>query len=398
MKQILNLLTMAVFLLALSACGNVEEPAAPQLPGDGDVSGIVAHGSRLSLYISLSDDVVSRAPADGQYDAGRGYENFIDLGTAPGATSDMWMALFSDSGEFLTVIDSSAYTLVPLESYNSSKHYLLEFSVPQWLKAQLDQKPFRMLMMTNCGGKYPDLSGREGPLADIPLSNINSWWGEQNYVNFTPRNVDGPEDKIPMFGVCRFSGVKLEENATVALTETLHLLRALAKIDVYDSPYTTSPLTGVELLVYSDVSIPYPNGVTHQDDYVKGSYASDYVATSKMNFSGQVKNAVIPLAKVQGADNGFGSAYRIYCPVYRNLDANGVPVTAYPRTRMRLTFADGYSKIIEFRDYDKLESDNSAYFNLNRNYWYKFEVTNRTISVDVLPYGVVDLNPGFGLD
>ncbi len=383
-------------MLALSACESADEPVGIEHPGAADADTDTRSDSKLTLLISLSDDVVSRAPVDSLYDAGTGYENYIELGTAAGAKPDMWIALFDDNDNFLTVISSDNYTLVPLESYNSSKHYLLEFSLPERLATQLDEQPFRMLMMANCGGRYPTLTDSDGPQSGIPLSNINSWWGESNYVNYTPRNVDGPEDKIPMFGVCRFSGVKLVPDNTVELTETLHLLRALAKIDVYDSENTTAPLTNVELVNYSDVSIPYPNGITHQADYVKGSYALDYVATNKMNYSGRVKAGSLPFAKVQA--DGHDNAYRIYCPVYRNVDAQGHPVTTYERTCMRLTFADGYSKLIEFRDYSKLESDPTAYFNLNRNYWYKFEVTNRKISVDVLPYGIVDLEPSFGIN
>lgn len=395
MKFIHNILLTVVLALALSACGTADEPYVPVAPEPDAPEAL--QDCKLSLYISLSDDVVSRAPVDSLYDAGRGYENFIDIGTNIYTQPDMWIALFNDNGEFLTVIDSFLYTLVPLEDYNSSKHYLLEFTLPVWLASQIDEKPFRLLMMVNCYGNYPDMNYQYGPTSAYPLTDLNSWWGaKSDYVNFVPRNVDGPEDKIPMFGVCRYSGVKLQNNNTVGLKETLHLLRALAKVDVYDNVNTTSPLTKVELVNYSPVSIPYPNGVSHQDEYVKGSYADDYVATGRMNFSGKITIGNVPFEKVNV--DGYSNAYRIYCTVFQNVRSDGQALPETSRTRMKLTFADGYSKIIDFRDYSKFESDNSAYFNLNRNYWYKFKVTNRSISVDVLPYGVVDLQPGFGID
>lgn len=387
MNKLLYILTVAATAVLLAACTGNDEPV-PAPPAPSEVPEGMA--GRMGLYINLGDDIGSRAPADGSYDPGSGYENYIDL---DGAEPDLRLYLFADDCSFLSAIDE--FTVVPLDEYTSSKRYFLQFDVPESLADEIDGKPFRMLIMANCRGKYPT---EPGALGDLHL-----WWGAENYIDYPvcPAGTLARDEKIPFFGVSRFTAVTLDPTKAVMLPETLHLLRALAKIDIYDSPASTSPIVSAELVRFATECHPFPTSIIHQNQYVKGNYADDYVSDTSLNAApaAEETDRTAPFGKI---DADGRTAFRIYCPVYRNINTKGNPRPVAERSRIRLNFENGDSRIIEFRDHSLPETDLSSFFNINRNYWYKYEITLRfttlDISVDVLPYGIVDLRPNFGLD
>ena len=176
------------------------------------------------------------------------------------------------------------------------------------------------------------------------------------------------------------------------LPETLHLLRAYAKVEVYDADNSKDFISSVSLTRHSSRAYMAPHGVTHQDDYVKHKYDDDYVSTLTIPASSVNADPVT----VRRAPSG---SFIIYVPEFRNIG-----VSADERARLYVTYKDGNSFYVDFKYYNDPPAGftKGDPFDIRRNYWYKFAVNRQDfeliMSVDVMPYGEVILEPSFGID
>ena len=343
----------------------------------------------IGLYIHTGHTPLSRATPPGSYDKGSGFENYIDI-----AGNDLRIALYDTSDNWITTIGDPAVT--PFSETSSSKTYLLEFKVDKDLRQQLGSS-FKVLMLANWRGHYPDLANA-GSLSELfdKVSTADYWI---DYSAGLPSwNLDA-SDKIAMFGVSQYDGVNLRPDMAAFLGD-LHLLRALAKIEVWESAETADHIKSVSLTRHMTKAVPMPKGVTHQDAYVKNNYDNDYVTYpslptgSGMSYSCETSD---PLPLLRNPADGH---YTVYVPEFPNKSRDG-----NTRAQLKIEFEqyDAGDYYIDFKYYNDAPEPSvpGEYFDILRNYWYQFEVSKLReylkVEVQVVPYAHVPLKPDFGL-
>lgn len=387
MQKLIDIRSIIVALVtitgaALSSCSDsASEPAEPDIPQ-------VTAQYILGLYVQTGDNAGSRAPS-GDYDPGMGYENYIDV-----PNEDFKVAIFTadavntaDDGTL--ICEATDVKVTPQESGVGSKRWLLEFQIPATAHDAIDGHSIKVVMMANWRGSYPTL------VEGIKLSELFLKSSATDYSTGLPGPVLTADDKIAMFGVCQYDNVQLVANWSTILDERLHLLRALAKIEVWDSPESSAKISSVSLTRYMDKAMPLPAGVTHQKQYVTNKYNEDYGPGPSL--PAEYTEVTTPVQLTKASDGH----YIIYVPEYQNLE-RGESECA----QLIVHYEDGNEFTIDFKYYNEPPVDASYKkgdsFNILRNYWYKFEIereeTKLTMSVDVVPYAERYLRPSFGLD
>lgn len=373
MNRILHKLIFLALIpvLTLAGCQSSDEPAPA--PGGND-----APMCSFSIYISTGDGAGSRAPSDGEYNPGAGFENYIDI-----SGEDFAIAIYDIDDKWMANVESAV--IVPYgDDFLSAKRYLLQCNIDrETADAINEKKSIKLVMMANWHHTYP----RIGENSD--LKTLFDAATTMDYSKGLPGPVLSREDKIAMFGVCQYDNIELKPNIVKELG-TLHLLRALAKIEVWDSPETVQRMKSVSITRHKTAAAPMPKGVTHQSHYVKGNYAGDYVTTPSFPDNwGPFDNENTEPVAMTADDNGH---YIIYVPEFRNNNRSHTEQKA----RLMIEYEDREPYFIEFLDAEKKGID------ILRNYWYRF-IVNKTndqieVHVDVLPYSVKELNPDYGLN
>ena len=211
---------------------------------------------------------------------------------------------------------------------------------------------------------------------------------------------------IPMYGVKEFeSGVPdFKDGKDISDIGTLHLLRAYAKVDVninFVDFAETPVVTSVSLTHSNDKGFKAPANVTKEDQYVTGSWLTDY---TPVNIPDDVTDISLTLTKDENTGH-----YVAYVPEYRNVDANGNTLNNHSRIKINFTIGDIAVGGLDVEGYvDFRYSDNppkgvtpGQHFDIARNNWYKFNVTAKgkdiVWTVDVIPFTSVSVTPDYGL-
>lgn len=425
------LLTIGV---AFTACSSTDEPTPGPDPAGPEPQ------TRIGLYLNLpvltdgaaSSALTSRTPTDGpdgpaSYDPGYGYENYIDLNG-----KDYRIYVFVpdnvNKGQDIlyTEVSTDSVDIVSWNFTQFSRIYGLSFPVDKDFHTKFNGADLKLVVLANWHGVYPtdlhpmvpyvttpgntpgNTSGSSTPCTTLTelLSYAEGAAGFMNYMPVTP--ALSHETRIPLFGVTEFKTVNILTNLLTWLGN-VDLLRAVAKIDVYDAPNTTAPITAVSLTRYNTALAKAPADITSHGDYVHGSYNPDYVNTPTIPGSDYAYECAdrITLTKVDNTDSPDNGHFIIYVPEYRNIESKnaltGTPRSENGRSRLSLTFKDVGTCEIDFKYYNEPPA-NSGYkkgdhFNILRNYWYRFEVNKLLdgVVVQVVPYAISSLKPGFGL-
>ncbi len=376
-SRLVGIAAAVALLSGMAACSSAD---APEVGGDeGDING----ACELGLYIKLGDAVgdLGRATPEGDYDRGQGYENYIHLA---GDTPDLRIYLLDTSDCLITEVTEA--DILPVSATPGSKTYEMRFEVNSAFYSIYNKGSFKLLMLANWYGSYPsDLVPGSSTLTDI----VESQSSVADYMSAWPAVLTA-DSRIPMFGIVQFDGVELHPKSLVQLPAKLHLLRALAKVEVFDDPSTDDEIESVQLTRFNARYNMAPAGVNHQDDYVKGSYDADY--NSSLTIPAGSESAT-PLTFSQTADGSFVC----YVPEYRNVGRND-----NEKSRLFVTYHDGSSHYVDFKYYQNppAGSKEGDAFDLRRNYWYRYSL-KRTRDIDievvVVPYAETNLNPDFGL-
>lgn len=397
-------------LLMVAACSGSDidtEPTPPSPAPDTEV--------QAGFYITVGDAPTSTSsstangrsasaqrlagratPTDGPYDPGQGYENFIDIPARD------FKFLFFTGGEGATatyITEFQVNSIIPVSGTESSKTYQVLGSVPQRL---LTDNSFRVMVLANWG-HYPELTSGTTTI-DQACSQYNALFGFNQ--DSTTVSADNP---IPLYGIKRYSDVTYDAAYFYNLG-TIHLIRAYAKVDVAITDPRWS-IRSAELTRCHTTGYKAPAGVYDQSDYVHDSYDADYTGAPNVPTSGTQEN--LKFTRI-AADS---SLYRIYIPEFRNTayDSDGTPLTDDNRARIRVRFTDrntGWEsylgeQYVDFKYYQAPENHPELaghYFNIMRNYWYRFtltkgpELSQLDVQIDVQPYASVELEPSFGLE
>lgn len=360
-------------LVVCIACFALYGCTRDDLCRDGISDGIVQVGFRIRLNDSYGIRAVRTSTDAGllsfgyndsaKYGPDTGYENYIGF-----ADRDFRFLLFDGDGKFL-----EAMTVLGIVSAGDSG-YSSEYTV----LCSLAKKPegtFKVMALANWGeGNYPQGENMvEGitTIDDICESNIYAYAPAADSP-FTP----SAETPIPMYGV-KTSNMKLEANRRNDIGD-LYLLRAMAKVEVVCREGSGLELASVTLARYNTEGFCAPDGMDANTSYVSEPHIpADAVTDASLDFhiSTNKDKAVI------------------YIPEYRNTGIDR-------RCWLSVTFADNTDKqyTIDFREYSNGKPV-GAWFDILRNCCYRFTVDKTAeFEVDMIPYGVIWLDPGFGID
>ena len=423
MKPVYKLILPLLLLPILAACSSdpalvePDAPAAPSIP-DGPIE--------LGLVISLGDDnsaaprLPSRAPA-GDYHPGSGAENFIDIAARDFALYIFTAGTSADSpgrpaGSDARLVSRAEITeLTPLDGdYNSSKTYTCRFRLdnPAAIFGADGRASFRLVMLANWRAwTLPSGTWADYPILPEGASIDDLYAAAQSTRAYTPDSPVGPtitrDTRIPLFGVQTYTSVDLLANGLTDLTETLHLLRAFAKIEVAAAHpvdnYGSKKITSVAVTRCHATFSALPSRVYDRAHYVRNSHALDYVDHVSIPLASPVAEN-LPLqhtptpqftAKPQTDTDGNGS-WIIYLPEYDNTSEGAVA------SQLSVTFEDGATFLLDFKNYGQLtELPKDEPFDLRRNNWYIYTVNRRnheiTVEVDVQPYAECKMEVGVGL-
>lgn len=381
MTDILHRILLSVLLVAgMSACS--EQQDEPVQPGETE-------DLFLGFYINvgeiIGEEKLSRATPDGDYNRGEGYENYIDIDG-----KDFRIYFFSADNKYIASFEEPE--IEPWEWGTSpfSKYYLARTNIrDKALIEQLTKGPTKIVMLANWRHKYlTELVPGETTIDDLVNTTIDyteAWGPEIDY-----------ESRMPLYGVMQFDGMHLSNMMlNLAGDGMLHLLRAFAKIEIYDNPKTLEHITSVELTRHNSKAYCAPKKVYHQDDYVKNAYNLDYTLSPTVDLANDVIDGMtIPKRTSDGH-------FVIYVPEYKNKDRSNDN-----KAKLKVYYP-GYADafVVEFKYYNIPEGLEGSVtldedFDLLRNNWYMFELNKRPddVEVDVVPYTGVSLNPDFGLD
>lgn len=466
------LLTIGV---ALAACSSPDEPTPAPDPAGPEPQ------TRIGLYLNLpvltdgatatSRSLISRTPTDGpdgpaSYDPGFGYENYIDLNG-----KDYRIYVFTPDNQLYTEVSTDSVDIVSWNFTQFSRIYGLSFPVDKNFHDRFNGQNLKLVVLANWHGVYPtnlhpmvpytsadgNTSGSStGGTSSSTGGNSSSASGSETasyttltdlvscaedaagFMNckvtstgtaigstdiagnrYSPFPATAPlthDTRIPLFGVTEFQTVNILTNLLTWLGN-VDLLRAVAKIDVYDAPNTTAPISAVSLTRYNTALAKAPAGITSHGDYVHGSYNPDYANIPTIPGSDYTYECAdrIPLTKVDDHTSPDNGHYIIYVPEYRNLASitkpsgstdtpTGNPRQDSERARLVIQYPDRDPYYVDFKYY--ANSPNGAkegdHFNILRNYWYKFELNkildHINVVVQMVPYAEVTLKPDFGLD
>lgn len=316
---------------------------------------------KAAFYITVGSDTptLSRAtPTDGEYRPGEGFENYVDM-----SEGSIRIAVLDFSNNLMGEITD--FSITPLESNLGSKRYLINAST----EANLSGGNFKIMVLANWGkDNYPK---------DLFIDDV---WATK--FSYKPGRL-GYDNLIPLYGIKEVSVGHVEEGVAVHLG-TIHLLRALAKIEVtYTDPSGICDIATPQITLHHNSGYCAPRADS-EDDYVKNSWELDYTGFARIPDDAVVQGPIEMLP--EGTNR-----WVIYLPEF---DHN---VNTHDNAQIAVDFNDNIlgRQLIDFHD------SNNRVISIMRNYWYRVNIkkgiSKPEVTVDVLPYAVVDLEPDYGI-
>lgn len=368
---------MVALLAGLSSCSSSADE--PENIGGEDYDGTY----HLGLYIKLGETSgeIGRSTPAGNYDPGQGFENYIHIS---GDTPDYRVYLLDTSDRLIKEVSDADIMLI--NAAPGSKTYEMRFEVGKAFYDIYNNGSFKLLMLANWYGSYPtDLVPGVSTLTDI----VESQAAVADYGSAWPSELTA-DSRIPMFGIVQFDNVELRLMSLVMLRDKLHLLRALAKVEVRDNPASEDNIQSVSMTRFNTRYTMAPAGVKHQGDYVKNNYDADYNASLTIP---EGSESDVPLSFSQNSDGSFVC----YVPEFLNVGRRD-----NEKSRLLIGYSDGSTYYVDFKYYQNPPEGNKVgdAFDLRRNYWYRYSLSRTrdiNIEVVVVPYAETILNPDFGL-
>lgn len=359
-------------VVACAACLVLHGCVSGSLPDEDDSDDIVQVGFRIRLgggygtQLPESRTAVDLLPPDygdpTKYETGTGYENYIDI-----AGRDFRFLLFDSIGRFVETMTVLGIYPVGDDLYPSDYTVLCSL-------AKKPDATFRIVALANWGdGNYPrdaELTAGVTTIRDVCV-NVGKTYA------YVPPFTPSPETSIPMYGVKTYT-LSSATDRHIDIGD-LYLLRAMAKVEVACKAGSGLELSSVQLTGYNTKGFCAPNGMEDNTGYVSEPHIPD-----------DAVNGNAPIDFKVSADKGKAV---IYLPEYNNTGAG-------PNCRLSVTFADNTDRhyTVYFREYID-GNPTGGWLDILRNCCYRFTVDKKDaeFEVDLSPYGVVDLNPDFGI-
>lgn len=357
--RFISYLTIVLAALLLSACNSImdDEVCADQ---PSDTTTPVQIGFTLT-----TGDVSSRAITEGE-EAGTGYENYIDI-----EGGDFRILLFDATNDtYLTTFEPTS--IRPTDNTEYPQTYYVEGEL-----SETYDNNFKLVVLANWGN-YPELSA---------TSTIESVCSDAASIfTYTAPFTPSETQRIPMYGV-KLCTATLRPDLLTDLGQ-VDLLRAMAKIQVKCSAEGFE-LSGVKLHRYNTKGYCAPTGV-YDDTKTDWNYDEDEVCQHEVH---------IPVNSVSTSQLDFeptADGFIAYVPEFDNT------TNTAERTyiEVSLIHTDDKSTVnleetnIYFCLYDEengMPTQNTD-FDIVRNHWYKYDITNVDDGELIFQYRVMKWN------
>lgn len=334
-------------------------------PFDDDAGTDSGSPVQIGFRIRLTDN--DGADSSGLWTDGIGCENYIGI-----ENQDFCFMLFDGNGRFvekMAVID-----FFPMSDAANPADYTV--------LCALKHKPaatFKVVALANWGtGNYPG-ANRVTPGTTTIADLCDGSMSETAYRYAEPF-IPSTETPIPMYGV-KTCTMPASADKRIDIGD-LYLLRAMAKIEVCCRENSGLKLASVRLIGHNTGGYRTPRGMYDNTGYVSSPHipANVAIADTPLEFTISGNKAVL------------------YIPEYRNtgLTADGADISP---CRLAITFADNSDKqyTIDFCRYENGQPTD-ARLDILRNVCYSFTIDKTPeFSVDLIPYGEIELDPVFGI-
>ena len=341
--RFISYLTIVLAAILLGACNSIM---------DDEVCADQPSPSATPVQVGFTlttGEVSSRVITEGE-EAGTGYENYIDV-----EGKDFRILLFDAEDKYLTTFEPTIIRATDNSQYPQT--YYVEGELPE------AYSNFKLVVLANWGeSTYPtNLVAGETTIGNVCTASTFSYTAP-----FTPSATQ----KIPMYGV-KTCDTTLRPDLLTDLG-TVDLLRAMAKIEVKCSAEGFE-LSGVKLHRYNTKGYCAPTGV-YDDTKTDWNYDEDEVcqhevhipvnsvSTSQLDFEPTADGFI---AYVPEFDNTTNTAERTYIEVSLIHTDDKSPVNLEETN-------------IYFCLYDEengMPTQNTD-FDIVRNHWYKYDITN----------------------
>lgn len=374
LNRLIHLRTTAIALMALLAVSCIME--------NGPVTCEQTDGTTLSLHISVLGDAATRSgtpTTSDNYEVGSGLENYIDI--------DKLQLLFFTSTEeypeddtFITAIEFNPNEVTPEDNSEYPQRWRLVKELANDNEL-LHYDNFRLVVLANWPEKL-----EESDLTDKTIKDICCGDDIANKYDLMVGNTGfKKEEPIPMYGVKTCKGVTFRNMAMTNLGE-IYILRAMAKIEVI------CDADGYELTAAVIDQVNTKGYCAPEDIYEdtrSGFYGDSFgVHVSPDWETNEDSISMTPVTLEDGSE-----CFRIYIPeVWNSMTAQEHPV-------ITVTLNDGTETKdyeIAVRDYTKDENDENSYFDICRNYVYRYTITGFNSKLElkytVCPWGNKEVN------
>ena len=357
-RHIIRTLSVCVALLLLSACRQEQDGLA------------VADESAALVQVSFTLTTASGNASTrvGTDEPGTGYENYIDI------TNNNFRFLLFDKDNNTFVYSFTPQSVTPA---GASGEYAQTYEVEGEMPEEYADFNYKVVVLANWP-TYPsenDLTGKT--IQDICLAYT---------YNYTDSFVPSESQLIPFYGVATIS-TTLRPDISTNLG-TIDLLRALCKVEVKCSANGFT-LTGATLHRYSTQGMCAPLDVYNNTENWEGKEqihlpATDVESEGCLDFTKQ--------------DDG---SFLIYVPEYDNTNTGNEPsylsVTLKDANNKEVTLK---SPNIYFKDYTDGNPEEGSDYDLIRNHWYRFDITDVNdskliVQYRALPWELVESSIGY---
>ena len=366
--RVIPTLAVCIACLVFHGCNSeIENPGVITDDGIVQVGFRIRLGEDYGTHLPESRADVTMPPSDyddsEKYETGTGYENYIGI-----TGNDFRFMLFDGDGKFVETMNVLYVVPVGEEKYPS------DYTVLCTLTKKPDET-FRIVALANWGS-YPQATNLTVGVTTIRDVCENA--RANNTYAYTAPFTPSAKTPIPMYGV-KTCSMPANTDRYIDIGN-LYLLRAMAKVEVVCSETPYLELQSVQLTGYNTNGYCAPQGMYDNTGYV----SAPHIPTDAGS------NVTAPLAFHVSADK---SKAWIYIPEYLNTGA-GTPC------QLSVTFVDNPDKHYpaDFCEYDSDGKPTGNRLDILRSVCYRFTVDKTAeFTVDLLPYGVEDLNPDFGI-
>lgn len=352
-------------------------------------------GMRLRIDVVFDDGLKTGATrADESYEAGIGYENYIDIDN-----NDFRVLFFNDKDKYIGTF--TEMNISKTEGTNGLLKYEIEGKVRQSLISE--NNPFLKTVLLANWRTYPDVSTESSAGADDATSLSDLATASSYRFNATTDIQIDARHLIPMIGILTEKDIFANPtNSGHYNLGEMRMLRAYAKIEVQQSEASTHNISQVFMTKVNTGGYKFPLGITKEDQYnPQMDEAGGIRFTTTPSVPGSTQNVTdIKFVKTTAEGN---NNWVIYVPEFQNILSDGTADDSN-RSKIGIKFEgiDDQSYYVDFRYYDTPDSKEGKHFDILRNNWYVYKVGMKekelTATVDIQPYAEQILNMTYGLE